>query len=120
MDRSKYNKKKGPLTLSPPLIFDVLTEEGDSALNFRSNWDNAADDAVALRMDEEYMEKVTEMARKRNALMPNQWVNNAAQDADVMKTYGEDNCQRLRAISDKYDEMKTFQKLCPGGYKLGA
>lgn len=65
------------------------------------------------------MEKVTEMARKRGALMPNQWVNNAAENANVMRSYGEDNFRRLRAISDKYDEMKTFQKLCPGGYKLG-
>lgn len=92
----------------------------DPALNFRSNWDNAADDAVAMRMDEEFMEMITEMARRRGALMPNLWVNNAAQNAGVMKSYGEDNFRRLKAISDKYDGMKTFQKLCSGGYKLEA
>lgn len=92
----------------------------DPAINFRSNWDNAADDAVAMRMDEEFMEIVTEMARKQGVLMPNWFLNNAAQNANVMKSYGEDNFRRLRAISDKYDEMKTFQKLCSGGYKLEA
>lgn len=36
-----------------------------------------------------------------------------------MRSYGEYNFRNLGAISDKYDETKTFQKLCPGGYKLG-
>lgn len=70
-------------------------------------------------MDEEFMAKVTEMARKRDALMPNLWMNNAAQNVDVIRSYGEDNYQKLRAVSDKYDAEKTFQRLCPGGYKLG-
>ncbi|KAF3812050.1 putative FAD-linked oxidoreductase [Colletotrichum gloeosporioides] len=90
-----------------------------NSLNFRSNWDNPADDAAALRMDEEFMAKVTEMARQRDALMPNLWMNNAAQNVDVIRSYGEDNFQKLIAVSDKYDAEKTFQRLCPGGYKLG-
>ncbi|KAI8278121.1 Bifunctional solanapyrone synthase [Colletotrichum sp. SAR 10_98] len=90
-----------------------------NSLNFRSNWDNPTDDAAALQMDEEFMAKVTEMARKRDALMPNLWMNNAAQNVDVIRSYGEDNLQKLIAVSDKYDAEKTFQRLCPGGYKLG-
>ncbi|KAI8229620.1 Bifunctional solanapyrone synthase [Colletotrichum sp. SAR 10_86] len=94
-------------------------EINQNSLNFRSNWNNPTDDAAALQMDEEFMAKVTEMARKRDALMPNLWMNNAAQNVDVMRSYGEDNYQKLRAVSDKYDAEKTFQRLCPGGYKLG-
>lgn len=93
---------------------------GTSALNLRTTWNNAADDAAAIRMDDEFMAKVTDLARQRDALMPNQWLNNAGENVDVMKSYGSDNYQKLKSISDKYDEKKTFQKLCPGGYKLGA
>lgn len=91
-----------------------------TAINLRTNWANAADDAAAIRMDDEFMQKATELARGRGALMPNQWLNNAAEHADVMRSYGEDNLQRLRSVADKYDRSRTFQDLCPGGYKLKA
>ncbi|KAK6215394.1 mitomycin radical oxidase [Colletotrichum tabaci] len=94
-------------------------EVNQISLNLRTNWNNAADDAAAIRMDDEFMANITELARQRDALMPNQWLNNAGENVDVMKSYGSDNYQKLKSISDKYDEKKTFQKLCPGGYKLG-
>jgi len=66
------------------------------------------------------MAKLEKAARKWNALMPNQWMNNAAQDVDVIRSYGKDNLQKLRKVSKKYDKKQTFQKLCSGGYKLGS
>ncbi|KAI8275746.1 hypothetical protein K4K60_008369 [Colletotrichum sp. SAR11_57] len=95
-------------------------EINQNSINLRTNWANFADDAAAIQMDDDFMVKLTELAVKRDALMPNQWLNNAAEKVDVMKSYGEDNYQKLRAVSDKYDAEKTFQRLCPGGYKIGA
>ncbi|KAJ0364150.1 hypothetical protein COL154_005141 [Colletotrichum chrysophilum] len=109
--------------LSPAWSSEVESYEACAdqkpAINLRTNWANSADDAAAIQMDDAFVAKITELARKRNALMPNQWLNNAAENVDVMKSYGEDNFERLRSVSDKYDAEKTFQRLCPGGYKLG-
>lgn len=52
--------------------------------------------------------------------MPNRWMNNAAENVDVIGTYGEENVKKLKAVSQKYDSEETFQRLVPGGYKLGA
>ncbi|KAF6809788.1 mitomycin radical oxidase [Colletotrichum sojae] len=95
-------------------------EVNQNSINLRTNWADAADDAAAVRMDDEFMKKATDLAQRRGALMPNQWLNNAAENAGVMRSYGEDNFQRLRSVADRYDEPKTFQNLCPGGYKLAA
>jgi hypothetical protein len=88
------------------------------AINFRSIWDNAADDDAAMKVDSEFMAKLEKAARKWNSLLPNQWMNNAAQDVDVIGSYGEDNVKKLRKVSEKYDPEQTFQNLCSGGYKL--
>ncbi|KAK1658743.1 hypothetical protein BDP55DRAFT_733850 [Colletotrichum godetiae] len=69
-------------------------------------------------MDDEFLAKVTELARKRDVLMPNQWMNNAAETADVISTYGEENIKKMKAVSQKYDQDGTFQRLVPGGHKL--
>lgn len=89
-----------------------------AAINLRVNWDNAADDAAAIQMDDAFMEKLTEVAVKWDALMPNQWANNAAEHVDVMRSYGDVDFHKLRQVSRKYDANQTFQRLCSGGYKL--
>ncbi|KAH6677859.1 hypothetical protein F5X68DRAFT_193426 [Plectosphaerella plurivora] len=93
-------------------------EVNQNSINLRVNWDNAADDAAAIAMDDAFMEKLTDLARKWDALMPNQWLNNAAENVDVMESYGAANLEKLRDVSRKYDANQTFQKLCSGGYKL--
>ncbi|KAI9155464.1 mitomycin radical oxidase [Paramyrothecium foliicola] len=93
-------------------------EVNQNSINLRVNWDNAADDTAAIQMDDDFMAKLTKMARKRDALMPNQWANNAAEYVDVMRSYGKADYQKLRKISKKYDKKQTFQRLCSGGYKL--
>lgn len=69
-------------------------------------------------MDNVFMKKLTDLAEKYDALMPNQWANNAAEHVDVMRSYGDEDYQRLRQVSRKYDQKQTFQRLCSGGYKL--
>lgn len=59
------------------------------------------------------------MAHKRDALMPNQWLNNAAQNINVIRSYGEANSQKLKSVPDKHDAGKTSQRLCLREYKRG-
>lgn len=69
------------------------------------------------------MTQITEMAHKRDALMPSQWLNNAAQNFDVIRSYGEANFQKLKSLKDRYDAGKTLlrQSLRQSlrGYKRG-
>lgn len=47
------------------------------------------------------------------------YLNDAGPDQAVFQGYGAGNLQRLRDISKKYDPEGVFQKLLPGGFKLG-
>ncbi|KAK1469787.1 mitomycin radical oxidase [Colletotrichum melonis] len=93
-------------------------EVNQNSLNLRTSWGNADDDAAALQMDADFLAKATELARKRDALMPNQWMNNAVETADVISSYGEENVKKMKAVSQKYDKEGAFQRLVPGGNKL--
>ena len=48
-----------------------------------------------------------------------QYVNYAYADQDPIGSYGEANIEYLKTISKKYDPQQVFQKLAPGGWKLG-
>lgn len=102
---------------SPAKRLKHLADHG-AAINLRVNWDDAADDAAAIRMDDAFMEKIAQAARRWDALMPNQWANNAAEHVDVMRSYGDVDFDKLRQVSLRYDANQTFQRLCSGGYKL--
>lgn len=59
------------------------------------------------------------MAHKPDALMPNQCLNNAAHNFDVIRSYGEANFQKLKSVPDKYDAGKTSQGLWLRRYEGG-
>lgn len=65
------------------------------------------------------MTQITGMAHKRDALIPDQWLNNAAQNFDAIRSYGEADFQKLKSFPDKYDAGKISQRLCLRGYKRG-
>ena len=46
-------------------------------------------------------------------------MNYAYPTQDVIGSYGDENVDFLRKVSRKYDPAQVFQKLVPGGYKLG-
>lgn len=50
--------------------------------------------------------------------MPNQWLNNAAQNFDVIRSYGEANFQKLKSVPDKYDAGKTSQGSASGDIRV--
>ncbi|TQN67582.1 FAD-linked oxidoreductase asqF [Colletotrichum shisoi] len=68
----------------------------------------------AIRMDDEFMAKITELARQSPE------GRSDAESVAEQRGYVSNNYQTLNPISDKYDRKKTLQKLYPGGYKLGA
>jgi len=48
-----------------------------------------------------------------------QYLNYAHPDQHPLESYGADNLQHLEEASRKFDPEGVFQKLVPGGFKLG-
>lgn len=101
-----------PLGLSPedgPLLL----------LSLAIGWTNAADDVRVLAMTEAWMDRTIETAKNRGLFHRYIYQNYAGKNQDVFAGYGEENLQRLRDISRRYDPNGVFQRLQPGYFKLG-
>ncbi|RYP01737.1 hypothetical protein DL764_006099 [Monosporascus ibericus] len=46
------------------------------------------------------------------------YLNYADESQDVLRSYGLENVEFMRAVSRKYDPQQIFQYFCPGGFKL--
>ncbi|RYP81159.1 hypothetical protein DL769_002107 [Monosporascus sp. CRB-8-3] len=46
------------------------------------------------------------------------YLNYADESQDVLRSYGAENVEFMRAVSRKYDLQQVFQYFCPGGFKL--
>ena len=122
-----------PALIYQPITTDVISrfaknggnclgiEESEGPLlniNIAIMWKNAADDGLiegaAKRVIDRSMEKAEEIGMAHRYL----YQNYADISQDVFGGYGEENRQRLREISLKYDPDQVFQKLQPGYFKL--
>ena len=81
-------------------------------------WANAADDEVINAAVRSIWSQADAIAQRRNLM--NRWIylNYAAQDQDVIGSYGWVNKDKLQKASRKYDPTGIFQKNVPGGWKL--
>lgn len=81
-------------------------------------WADAADDTKVYEMASTVLKRIKAKSveeGKENAFL---YMNYASQFQDVIASYGEDNKARLLQVAAKYDPMKVFQILQPGGFKL--
>ncbi|UPL00700.1 hypothetical protein LCI18_011634 [Fusarium solani-melongenae] len=93
--------------------------EEDQSIVFLDNaWLHEKDTEYMLNAGKQCITRLREAAQARGVLMPQIWMNNAGPDDDVIASYGTENWTKLRDISVKYDPMRTFQRLCAGGYKI--
>lgn len=99
--------------------FGMKVEDGpltDCLLNFA--WGDAADSDIMLEVSQRILERSQEAAKKADAHHPFLYMNYGAPEQKVVQSYGEENCAKLRMISEKYDPEQVFQKLQPGHHKL--
>ncbi|KAH4199136.1 hypothetical protein HBI37_000710 [Parastagonospora nodorum] len=48
------------------------------------------------------------------------FLNEAGEEQPVIQSYGAENLKKLKDIRSKYDLLKVFTELMPGGWKLPA
>lgn len=88
-------------------------------LSFILTWDDPAQDQINRQISNNVLGNVTAYTKSVEAFRPWQYLNYAFEDQDPIGSYGEENVDYLKAVSRKYDPEQTFQKLIPGGWKLG-
>ncbi|KAL9012925.1 MAG: hypothetical protein Q9173_002346 [Seirophora scorigena] len=87
-------------------------------MNMSWGWNLAKDDAYVYALIKETYKKVDQLTKSRGLYDPYVFLNDAFPDQKVLRSYGEDNFQRLVQVSKKYDPTQMFQKQVPGGFKL--
>ncbi|KAI5917428.1 putative FAD-binding oxidoreductase [Camillea tinctor] len=76
--------------------------------------DDASHSAIRSLTDE-----VEAAAKDQDVYLPYLFMNDASAGQDVIKHYGMDNWRKLKEVQWKYDPRAVFQRLVPGGFKLG-
>ncbi|KAK4185136.1 hypothetical protein QBC35DRAFT_504349 [Podospora australis] len=82
------------------------------------DWESAKDDAVARSVAIGTTSQWQKRAVERGVDVPVLFMNDASRDQNPLASYGRESLQRLRAVSQRYDEAQIFQHLQRGGFKL--
>ena len=89
-------------------------------LNFLFIWDDPSKDQEIQELLSAILSKIATYTKSvPGGFRDWQYLNYAYADQDPIGSYGEDNIEYLKSISEKYDPDQVFQKLVPGGWKLG-
>ena len=82
-------------------------------------WTGAENDAKIRSLADRVFTNLTTYLQTARALKDFQYINYAFQDQDPLGGYGDVALGKIKAASKKYDPGQVFQKLVPGGFKLG-
>jgi FAD/FMN-containing dehydrogenase len=97
-----------------------LKEEDAPYLNvlIPSAWYHEKDNEIVAKFVQMILGKIVEEGKMRGLESEFIYMNYASANQDVLRGYGKENYDRLRAVADKYDPDHVFQKLMPGYFKL--
>lgn len=79
----------------------------------------AEDDTEAQRIIQNILDKLNNYAKSRGLYDPFIFLNDAGFYQDPLHSYGQENLKLMKAAQKVYDPTRVFQKLLPGGFKLG-
>ncbi|KAF2026435.1 FAD binding domain protein [Setomelanomma holmii] len=84
-----------------------------------SAWCDEKDDEVVMSMVKKIFDLAITEGKRRELYVDYIYMNYASAHQDVLKGYGEENYNQLKAIAEKYDPEGVFQKLRSGYFKFG-
>lgn len=81
-------------------------------------WPNSAANAAVDQVSRQAMATISRQAKAKGMLKTFQYLNYAAPWQMPLASYGAENLEFLKTVSEKYDPHALFQKHVPGGFKL--
>lgn len=81
-------------------------------------WADKKDDERVTAFMQKALQRIKQQAAEKGKLTPWIYWNYAYSNQKALASYGEENVEKLRLASKKYDPDGMFQKACPGGFKL--
>ncbi|PQE14056.1 oxidoreductase FAD-binding protein [Rutstroemia sp. NJR-2017a BBW] len=82
-------------------------------------WHDPTNDDIIAKAVADFFSKIDSLAQELGLYNSYSYLNYADKTEPVIEGYGAENVAFLRAVSKKYDPQGVFQKLVPGGFKLG-
>jgi hypothetical protein len=104
--------------LSPLHPEPFKTDTGDLVMLVSASWALPSDDAAVLAAAQNIVTSINSTAHQLG--LGNRYIyqNYASAAQNVFGGYGEENLEKLEAVSKKYDPTGVFKKLQPGYFKL--
>lgn len=82
------------------------------------SWSSAADDGVVQTVADEITTEIDSMLHAGGWSADYLYMNDAGKGQPVFQSYPAANLRRLKAIRTKYDPLRIFTNLMPGGWKV--
>lgn len=83
-----------------------------------ADWVDESDDEMMLSLSQSILDYANTLAVTLGNSEDYIFLNYAANGQDVISSYGEENVEKMIAVSQKYDPAGLFQKQVPGGSKI--
>ncbi|KAK4183229.1 hypothetical protein QBC35DRAFT_120528 [Podospora australis] len=96
-----------------------LTNTDQSWFVLDVGWWNTQDDVTAHKATDKIRGAIHDAAVSRQKDVAYIFSNDASYDQNVIGSYGKANVAKMKIVQTKYDPTKVFQRLVPGGFKLG-
>ncbi|KAK3687935.1 hypothetical protein B0T22DRAFT_439508 [Podospora appendiculata] len=85
-----------------------------------SSWEDAADDAIVNEFSKRCAAAIEKKSKAKGLDYPFIYINDAGPSQKPFELYGKGkSIKKMKTIRDRYDPQQVFQKLLPGGFKLG-
>ncbi|KAL8823503.1 MAG: hypothetical protein Q9191_005796 [Dirinaria sp. TL-2023a] len=87
-------------------------------LDITVQWSSASSDEAINNATETLITQAVAYAKSEGLYNEYLYLNYALQQQDPIASYGQGNVNFLRVVSQRYDPLRVFQRLVPGGFKL--
>jgi hypothetical protein len=81
-------------------------------------WSSMADDEYMHQFVVEYTSRVNDLLARAELGAQYLYLNDAGEGQRVFESYGAKNLEKLKKVREKYDPLKVYTELMPGGWKV--